>query len=214
VWYTRGPIGRNNLQAYTKLLAKDVPALKGRKIINKTERGTRITRLNKALVPIEKAMETTGHRSIDAYEKYNQKKKYILERATQRVLSGQIKDGHPLLYSDAYKEELERRDMKVGFVASYLLSFLLLWHLKLVLICCNLFAMIKFYWGWMFLERKSSFPVSCFAIYISLFMFVQVPTVLNVFITLMCSGSLFRRRTSLQRRRQESRSWQRKQSQS
>jgi hypothetical protein len=119
VWYTRGPVGRNNLQAYTKLLAKDVPALKGQKITNKTGRGTRITRLNKALVPIEKAMETTGHCSIDAYEKYNQEKKYISKRATQKILSGEIKDGCPLLYSNAYKEELERRDMKVGFVASF-----------------------------------------------------------------------------------------------
>jgi hypothetical protein len=106
------------------LLAKDVPALKGRKITNKNGRNIGITRLNEALVPIEKAMETTRHCIIDAYEKYNQKKKYISKHATQRVLSGEIRDGHPLLYSDAYKEELERRNMKVVFVASYLLSLL------------------------------------------------------------------------------------------
>ena len=98
--------------------------LKGKNITNKIGWGTGITRLNEALVPIEKAMETTGHHNIDAYEKYNKKKKYISERATQRVLFGEIKDGCPLLYFDAYKEELERRDMKVGFVASYLLSLL------------------------------------------------------------------------------------------
>jgi hypothetical protein len=58
-----------------KCLAEGVDSLKGRKIMNKTGSGIGITRLNEALVPIAKAMETTGHRTMDAFEKYNHEKK-------------------------------------------------------------------------------------------------------------------------------------------
>jgi hypothetical protein len=92
IWFGMGPVGRNTLQLYTKCLAEGVDSLKGRKIMNKSGRGTGITRLNKALVPIAKAMETTSHRMMDTFEKYNCEKKIISERATQRVLSGDLKD--------------------------------------------------------------------------------------------------------------------------
>ena len=93
VWYTRGPIGRNSLQVFTKLIIEDVPSFKSRKIINKIGRSTKITRLNEALVLIDKAIETTGHHSMDAYEIYNQEKKLISAWATQRIFSSDVKDG-------------------------------------------------------------------------------------------------------------------------
>lgn len=52
VWFTRGPIGRKILQTYTKLLAKDVPALKGKKITNKTRQGGVLELSQSTAVPI------------------------------------------------------------------------------------------------------------------------------------------------------------------
>jgi hypothetical protein len=98
VWYMRGPVGRNSLQVYTRLITEDVPSLKGRKITNKTGRGTGMTQLNEALVLVNKAMETTGHPFMDAYKKYNQEKKLISAQATQRVLLGDVKYGRPIMF--------------------------------------------------------------------------------------------------------------------
>jgi hypothetical protein len=67
VWFDRGHVGRNTLQLCTKCLTEGVDSLKRRKITNKTGRGTRITRLNEALVPIVREMETTSHRTMDAW---------------------------------------------------------------------------------------------------------------------------------------------------
>jgi hypothetical protein len=77
--------------------------------------------LNEALVPVAKAMETTGHRSMDAFKKYNQEKKILSKRATQHVLSG--RDGTPVLYEDAYKEELERYKLKVLYLLLMICGF-------------------------------------------------------------------------------------------
>jgi hypothetical protein len=107
-------VGRNTIADFTKVIVRDVPALSGKKISNKTGRGVGITHLNEGMVPIEKAMEATGHRSMDAFEKYNREKKFISEHAMQRVLSGEFRNGRPLLYQDAYKEECERYETKVG----------------------------------------------------------------------------------------------------
>lgn len=66
---------------YTKLLAKNVSCLVGKRFLNKTGRGVGITRLNEALVPIAKAIETTGHHTMDAFKKYNHEKQILSERA-------------------------------------------------------------------------------------------------------------------------------------
>jgi hypothetical protein len=135
------PVGRNTLATYTRLLAQDVPSMEGKRITNKSRRGTGITRMNQALVPIEKAMETTSHRTMDTYEKYNQEKKYLSERATQRVFCGEIKNGRPILYEDAYKEEIERMDsVKVlNFLIIYLccLQIYLFYFLIFMLNVCS-----------------------------------------------------------------------------
>jgi hypothetical protein len=90
VWFKCGPIGRNKLADFIKLLARDVPSLVGKRISNKTSRGVGITRLNEGLVPIKKAIATTGHRSMDAFEKYNHEKKALFEKATRCVLFGEF----------------------------------------------------------------------------------------------------------------------------
>jgi hypothetical protein len=113
VWFKPCSVGRNQLAEYTKLLAKAVPCLAGKRISNKTGRGVGITRLNEGLVPIAKAMETTGHHKMDTFEKYNQEILFFSERATQHVLSGEMRDGIPILYEDTYKEEMERFKIKV-----------------------------------------------------------------------------------------------------
>jgi hypothetical protein len=95
-------VGRNTIADFTKVIVRDVPALSGKKISNKTGRGVGITHLNEGMVP------------MDAFEKYNREKKFISEHAMQRVLSGEFRNGRPLLYQDAYKEECERYETKVG----------------------------------------------------------------------------------------------------
>jgi hypothetical protein len=124
VWFKLVLVGRNQLAEYTKSLAKDVPSLAGKRILNKTSRGVGITRLNEALVPIAKAMENTGHRTMDALEKYNQEKKILSERATQRVLFGEMQDGVPVLYEDAYKEDLESYKLKVLYLLFIICVFI------------------------------------------------------------------------------------------
>jgi hypothetical protein len=82
VRFSRGLVGRNSLQMYTRALAQDVFELKGGKITNKMVRSINITCLNETLAPIDKAMETTRHCTMDAFEKYNHKKKVFAEPTT------------------------------------------------------------------------------------------------------------------------------------
>ena len=72
-----------------------------------------ITRLNNQLVSLEKTIETTGYKSMDAFEKYNQEQKSTSEKVTHKILSRKLKDGPPILYLDAYKEEFEKLEAKV-----------------------------------------------------------------------------------------------------
>jgi hypothetical protein len=123
VWFKYGPVGHNQLDEVTKLLAKDIPCLARKRISNKTSSGIGITRLNEGLVPIAKAMETTGHRTIDAFEKYNQENKTLSERAIQRFLSGEMRDGTPILYEDTYKEEMEGYKLKLLYLLLMICEF-------------------------------------------------------------------------------------------
>jgi hypothetical protein len=91
--------------------------------------------LNEACVPIEKVMETTSHRSMDAYEKYNQEKKLFFGRATQRVLSREVKNGRPIMYQDTYKDELEQWEAKVAFARYYFSSFCCFVYFNLFVLC-------------------------------------------------------------------------------
>jgi hypothetical protein len=52
--------------------------------------GLNVDLLDEGLVPIKKAIATTGHRSMDAFEKYNHEKKALFEKATRCVLFGEF----------------------------------------------------------------------------------------------------------------------------
>lgn len=59
----------------------------GKIVTNKTSRNIGISRLDDAMVPIEKGMELTGHRDPKSFKKYNKTPKVTSDRATQRVLA-------------------------------------------------------------------------------------------------------------------------------
>jgi hypothetical protein len=53
----------------SKKLTDDIPTLKGKQIINKTRWGIVISRMAKALVPIEYGMKILGHHDAKSYAK-------------------------------------------------------------------------------------------------------------------------------------------------
>ena len=122
---------------YTKLLVKNVFYLIGKQFLNKTGRGVGITRLNEALVPIAKAMETTCHPTMDAFKKYNHEKQILSERATQCIMSGEMQDGTLVSYEDVYKEELEKYKFKVLYLLLMICGFSL--DIKLWMLLTNMF---------------------------------------------------------------------------
>jgi len=66
-------VGRNTLSDITRTLTEVVPALKLKRITNKSGRATRITRMEEAQVPREKGMIITGYRDAKSYGKYSWK---------------------------------------------------------------------------------------------------------------------------------------------
>jgi hypothetical protein len=122
VWFSSVPVGRNHLASLTKKLCNSVASLKGKNITNKTGRNTGITRLDESLVPIEKAMEVTGHRDIKSFKKYNRSAPVVSDRAVQRSLAGDT-----LKYSDLVTEKRERLDLlKVLTISLKVLSMYLI----------------------------------------------------------------------------------------
>ena len=69
IWFSKVPVGRNTLGLLTKRLTEDIPEFIGKKITNKSGRGTAVTRLTQAMVPIEYGMRVTGHRNSKSYSK-------------------------------------------------------------------------------------------------------------------------------------------------
>jgi hypothetical protein len=62
-------VGRNNLGKLSKKLTDDIPTLKDKQITNKTRWGIAISRMTKALVPIEYGMKILGHSDAKSYAK-------------------------------------------------------------------------------------------------------------------------------------------------
>jgi hypothetical protein len=74
VWYKDVPVGRNTLAKVVQKLAEDMPSLDGKRITNKTGRNTGISRLEEARVPLDRAIQLTGHRDIKSYKKYSKQR--------------------------------------------------------------------------------------------------------------------------------------------
>jgi hypothetical protein len=53
IWFTKTHVGRNQLSALSKRLAEQIPALKNKRISNKSTRSTGISCMEGALVPRE-----------------------------------------------------------------------------------------------------------------------------------------------------------------
>ena len=64
----------------TKRLCEGVLSLKGKNVTNKTGRNTGIIKLDKVLVPLDKAMELTGHRDQKSFKKYYRARVEVSDR--------------------------------------------------------------------------------------------------------------------------------------
>jgi hypothetical protein len=64
VWFLKTPVGKNTLGQTVKQLILNTPEIKanGRVFSNKTPRQIAISRMEEALVPVEKKMRITSHR--------------------------------------------------------------------------------------------------------------------------------------------------------
>jgi hypothetical protein len=110
VWYTTTAIGRNTLSQVAKKLAEDVPSLDTKRITNKTGRNTGISRLEEALVPIDRGMELTGHRDLKSYKKYSKQKDAIASAAAMQTCMTGDANGNPISYLDAIKMETSHQE--------------------------------------------------------------------------------------------------------
>jgi hypothetical protein len=69
VWFMNTPMGRNTIRKLSKKLTDDIPTLKAKQITNKIRRGIAISRMAKALVPIEYGTKILGHCDTKSYAK-------------------------------------------------------------------------------------------------------------------------------------------------
>ena len=97
----------------TKWLCEGVLSLKGKNITNKTSTNIGITRLDEALVPLDKAMALIGHRDQKSFKKYCKAHIEVSDRVMQRFLA---RDSIERSYSNLLDEEKQRLDeLKVGY---------------------------------------------------------------------------------------------------
>jgi hypothetical protein len=109
IWYKDIPVGRNTLSKVAQKLAEDVPSLSGKRITNKTGRNTGITRLEEAMVPLDRAIQLTGHRDSKSYKKYSKQRfENASACAMQSVMSSGAGIEAPLSYEDAMSIEKKR----------------------------------------------------------------------------------------------------------
>jgi hypothetical protein len=100
-----------------KRLAREVPTLKDKRITNKTGRNTGISRLEEALVPIDREMELTGHRDSKSYKKYNRDKQASVSAAAMQAVMTGDQDGNAISYVDALLIERSRQEtLKINFI--------------------------------------------------------------------------------------------------
>jgi hypothetical protein len=98
--------------------------LKGKNITNKTGRGVAITRMSKALVPVEFGMKTIRTSQCEKllqvsnpflgcrlflmmflFCRYDQTDSALKNQAMQSIMSGEINDDHPLTFEEAFSQE-------------------------------------------------------------------------------------------------------------
>ena len=108
VWYLKTPMGRNNLEGVTKLMAQSANIDKN--VSNKTGRHIGTTRMEQALVPVNVACERTGHRDPKSFYKYVKKDKTVEDRAMQQIISRERSaNGQPILYAEALEQEKSKK---------------------------------------------------------------------------------------------------------
>lgn len=67
VWVSKVHVGHNTSGLLTIRLTKDIPKLVGKKITNKSGRGTTFARLMQATMPMEYGLEVTRHHKSKSY---------------------------------------------------------------------------------------------------------------------------------------------------
>jgi hypothetical protein len=109
IWYKDVPVGRNTLSKVAQKLVEDVPSLLGKRITNKTGRNTGISRLEEAMVPVDRAMQLIGHRDAKSYKKYSKQRfENVSACAMQMVMSSGARTEALLSYEDAMRKENKR----------------------------------------------------------------------------------------------------------
>ena len=92
----------------TKDMAMEVDVLKKKRITNKTKRFVGISRMVDANVPIEKAIDRTGHRSSKGFLQYDQTNKPINDRTISDIILGKSNPDVGLSYTLLYEGEHQK----------------------------------------------------------------------------------------------------------
>ena len=108
------------------MLCDGVMSLKGRYITYKTSRNTRITRLDEAHVPLNKAMELTRHRDQKSFKKYCKAHVEVIDCVMQRCLARDSVDGTYCSVLDEEKQHLDQHKVYLLYFCKFVYSFLVL----------------------------------------------------------------------------------------
>ncbi|KAL3694374.1 hypothetical protein R1sor_008025 [Riccia sorocarpa] len=100
--------GVNTLSSYMKDMVEDLPDIRDKVITNKSGRGVGISRMVQSGVPTTFGMLQTGHRDPKSFVKYDQTSAEVKNRAIQRIISGEVRDGKRLTFDEAFDEEMSR----------------------------------------------------------------------------------------------------------
>ncbi|KAL3685410.1 hypothetical protein R1sor_003432 [Riccia sorocarpa] len=108
VWYLKSPVGVNTLSSYMKEMVEDLPDISHKAITNKSGRGVGISRMVQSGVPTALGMLQTGHRDPKSFIKYDQTSEEVKNRAMQRIICGEVRDGRILTFDEALADEMSR----------------------------------------------------------------------------------------------------------
>ncbi|KAL3696192.1 hypothetical protein R1sor_010268 [Riccia sorocarpa] len=108
VWYAKSAVGVNTLSSYMKEMVEDLPDISYKTITNKSGRGIEISRVVQSGVPTALGMLQTGHRDPKSFTKYDQTLDQLENRAVQRIISGEVRNGRTLTFDEALDDEISR----------------------------------------------------------------------------------------------------------
>ena len=127
VWFLKKPIGKNTLAGTMKMLVEAAGIDPKRRIItNKTMQQIGISRIEEAMVQVEKGMRITCHRDAKLYAKYRANDSEVEDKVCQDVISGtaSLVTGKCLQFDDILLLEKQKQNLlKVTDLASFCTQF-------------------------------------------------------------------------------------------